>query len=132
MPTFTFFKLVRDKIVDQQIADGAKVTYRKLDPAEHRRALIAKLHEEADELAAAKPGDIAGELADIQQVLDDLRDVYGLEQSDVTDAQIKKLQAKGGFASATYIETVEVSEDDRWTAYYRAHPDRYPEQKARH
>lgn len=130
MPRFTFNKLVRDKIVSQQIASGAKPSYRRLDAQEHASALIAKLHEETDELAAASPENLAEEIADIQQVLDDLRSLHGIPQAAVTAAQARKLHANGGFSDGIFIDSVETAEDDRWTAYYRAHPERYPEQKA--
>lgn len=127
MPRFTFNKLVRDKIVSQQIASGAKPSYRRLDAQEHALALIAKLHEETDELAAASPENLAEEIADIQQVLDDLCRLHGIPQATMADIQAKKLHAKGGFADGVFIESVESGEDDRWTSYYRSHPERYPE-----
>lgn len=127
MPRFIFNKLVRDKIVSQQIAGGAEPSYRRLDTEEHASALITKLHEEADELASAAPEDLAGEIADIQQVLDDLCHLHGIPQATVAAIQAKKLHARGGFADGIFIESVETAEDDQWTAYYRKHPERYPE-----
>lgn len=127
MPRFTFNKLVRDKIASQQLAGGATPSYRHLDAKEHASALIAKLHEESDELATASPDELAEEIADVQQVLDNLRELHNIPPATVAAIQAKKLQAKGGFADGVFIESVETAEDDHWTAYYRAHPDRYPE-----
>lgn len=50
MPKFKFAKLVRDKIVEHQIASGATPTYRQLSPDEHKNELIKKIIEESQEI----------------------------------------------------------------------------------
>jgi predicted house-cleaning noncanonical NTP pyrophosphatase (MazG superfamily) len=127
MPTFKFAKLVRDTIVDQQLASGAKPTYRQLSPEEHKQALVAKIAEESAEIAAASPDTVAEEIADVQQAIDDLIALCGLTAQDVATAQAAKSAKNGAFKKGLYVDTVEVAEDDKWTAYYRAHPDQYPE-----
>lgn len=127
MPTFKFAKLVRDKIADQQIASGAKPTYRQLKSDEHKRALINKLIEEAREVEQSSSEEVVDELADLQQIIDDLRTLYDLTASDVTSAQKRKNEKSGAFAQGLYIESLEIDEANQWTSYYRKHPERYPE-----
>jgi predicted house-cleaning noncanonical NTP pyrophosphatase (MazG superfamily) len=127
MLKFKFSKLVRDKIVEHQIALGAKPSFRTLKPAEHKRELVRKIIEEASEITKAVPEEIAGELADVQQALDDLAQLYGLSPDDIAKAQAVKRQKNGAFKKGLYIETLEVDEDDPWVKHYRQNADRYPE-----
>ena len=127
MPRFKFAKLVRDKIVEHQLASGAVSTYHQLSPDEHKSALIAKIIEEAQEIIQAKPEEIAMEIADVQQALDDLKEKYGLTGEDIAKAQIAKNKKNGAFKKGIYVEYVEVDDDSEWAAYYRNNTDRYPE-----
>jgi len=119
MPKFIFAKLVRDKIVDHQIASGAKPVYRRLSAAEHI--------EEAKEITQASPGEIVAEVADVQQAVDDLMELYGLTGKDVAQAQATKNDKNGAFKKGLFVDYVELDENDEWAAYYRQHADRYPE-----
>lgn len=87
MPKFKFAKLVRDKIVEHQLASGAASVYRHLNPEEHKNELIKKIAEEAGEILHAQPGEIAAEIADVQQALDDLKEKCGLTSTDIAQAQ---------------------------------------------
>ena len=127
MPIFKFSKLVRDKIVDQQIASGAKPNYRKLKPEDHKHELINKLIEEAHEVEQSSSEEVVDEIADVQQIIDDLRALYNLSANDVAAAQKRKNEKNGEFTQGLYIESLEIDESDQWTSYYRKHPDRYPE-----
>lgn len=127
MPRFKFSKLVRDKIVDHQIASGARPSFRKLDAAAHKQALIEKIIEEAKEIAESKPDEVAAEIADVQQAIDDLKELYGVTDNDVAKAQQAKNDKNGAFKKGMFIDHVEVEEDQKWTRYYRENADRYPE-----
>lgn len=127
MPKFKFDKLVRDKVVDDQIASGAKPAYRALDPDEHRQELVRKIVEEAQEILKAPLEELAGELADVQQAIDDLRDLCGLSPADIAQAQEAKNEKKGAFKKGVYVDYVEVSEDNPWISHWRKNADRYPE-----
>jgi len=129
MPIFKFSKLVRDKIVDHQIASGAKPAYRQLDDAEHKQALVEKVIEEAREITDASNDEIAAEIADVQQALDDLKEKYGLTDEDIKTAQATKNEKNGAFKKGLFVDTVEVAEGDKWIDYYRKNADRYPEVK---
>lgn len=124
MPTFNFSKLVRDKIVDRQIASGAKSSFRQLSPDEHKQELINKIIEEAREILEAGPDEVAAEMADVQQAIDDLRELYGLRKSDIAEAQAIKNEKNGSFSKGLYVDYVELKDGDEWVDYYRKH---YPE-----
>ncbi len=127
MPTFKFSKLVRDKIVDHQLASGAQPQYHVLSDADHKQALVAKIIEEAAEITAAPAEEIAAEIADVQQAIDDLKEKYGLTDDDIKTAQAAKNDKNGAFKKGLYIDTVTVPEGDKWIDYYRKNADRYPE-----
>jgi predicted house-cleaning noncanonical NTP pyrophosphatase (MazG superfamily) len=129
MPKFKFGKLVRDRIVEHQLASGAKPVYRQLDAEEHKRELVQKIVEEATEITGAAVGDIAAEIADVQQALDDLREKYGFTVHEIQTIQASKNIKNGAFKKGLFVEYIELAEDDKWTKYYRQEPDRYPEIK---
>lgn len=70
-----------------------------------------------------------GEIADVQQALDDLKQKYGLTDKDVTRAQKIKRDKNGAFRKGIYVDYVEVGVANKWTEYYRKNADRYPEIK---
>ncbi len=100
MPKFKFSKLVRDKIVDNQIASGAKPNFRQLGADEHKQELVNKIIEEAREITQASPEEIAAEIADVQQAVDDLKELYGLTNKDITKAKDLKNAKSGAFKKA--------------------------------
>ena len=129
MLRFKFAKLVRDKIVDHQIASGAKPSFRYLSDSEHKKELVKKIIEEVKEITHANPDEVAAEIADVQQALDDLKSKYGLTDKDIEQAQKNKNDKSGAFKKGCYIDYVDINDDDKWVQYYRENADRYPEIK---
>ena len=131
MPTFRYAKLVRDNIPDFHKESGHTLVGRKLTSAELVAALTKKLHEEADEVSGALTREeMIEELSDVQQIIDDLCVVSNIEKGEITATMTAKAARKGGFLQGEYIETVTMpQEDDRWVAYCRSAPDKYPEVK---
>ena len=133
MPTFSFQKLVRNKIVQIQEAEGATPIYRVLENDDHRKELLRKLEEEVAEVREAcnstqnAEAQILEEIADVQQVLDDLVHALGLTKEEIEKARQDKEAKSGGFDEGIYIETVEIPEDNKWVGYYRKNSERYPE-----
>ncbi|HSX32835.1 MAG TPA: nucleoside triphosphate pyrophosphohydrolase [Candidatus Saccharimonadales bacterium] len=127
MPKFKFSKLVRDKIVDNQTATGSKAVFRQLSPAEHKQELVSKIIEEAKEITQATQEEVAAEIADVQQAIDDLKELYGLNDTDIAEAQKAKNKKNGAFKKGLYVDYIEMDEDNPWIGYYRKHADRYPE-----
>lgn len=129
MRRFRFGKLVRNLIVKQQIASGAKPTYRQLSLAEHKRELVKKMIEEARELLQASPAEIPSEIADVQQAIDDFKKLCRLTDGAVAREQKQKNDKNGSFSEGIFVEYVEVDEGDKWIDYYLQNADRYPEIK---
>jgi len=131
MPTFFFKKLVRDQVL-QRCLDDPKVRtdYRILDPLEFKRELIAKIHEETDEIPVIETGDdeVLSEIADVQAVIDSLIEAYGYTKDDVAAAQQKKASKNGVFEKRAYIHSVDLDDDSEWIAYFRRSPEKYEEQ----
>lgn len=133
MPTFLFNKLVRDEILQRCLDDPLVLNtdYRILDDEEYKRELIAKIHEEADEIPVRQKSDdeVLSELADVQAAVDALRDAYGHTAEQVAAAQRSKLEKNGGFAGRAYIVSVELDEKSEWVGRFRAQPEKYEEVK---
>ena len=131
MPTFRYSKLVRDNVPGFHIQDGHIVNGRQLQGEELIRALIDKLHEEADEVRAAlSRQELIEELGDVQQVIDDICSLSGVSKDELLADIAKKTARKGGFSEGQYIESVTMpDEDDEWVEYCRNNPDKYPEIK---
>jgi predicted house-cleaning noncanonical NTP pyrophosphatase (MazG superfamily) len=129
MPKFKFSKLVRDKVVDHQLASGAKLRFRQLNVEEHKQELINKIIEEAGEITQAAPNEVAAEIADVQQAIDDLKELYALKSADISRAQDAKNEKKGAFKKGLYVDYVELKDSDEWIDYFRKNADRYPEIK---
>ena len=127
MPKFKYAKLVRDKIVEDQVASGAKPNFRRLNALEHKEELLNKIIEEAKEATKASPDELIAEIADIQQVIDDLKLLCGIKDEDIVKVQEIKNNKKGTFREGLFIDYVDASEDNKWVDYYRKNPDRFPE-----
>lgn len=130
--TFKLSKLVRDKIPELFDTLHHTTRTRRLEGTELVTALKAKLIEEATELAQTSPSDQKHELeelADILQVLLDMTAARGLTMETVETVRQAKFDVKGGFNHGIFVDTVCVpSDDEKWLAYYRANPERFPEQ----
>lgn len=128
MPIFRFNKLIRDRLVEDYAYDGQKATYRTLSDAEYSEALKQKIAEEVMELDVTDRDAAIGELADVQQALDDLLTVLSVSPEQVEEKKQKKQDKKGGFAGRHFVETLELDESDPWVDYYRKDPVRFPEE----
>ncbi|MBI3889193.1 hypothetical protein HY312_01265 [Candidatus Saccharibacteria bacterium] len=71
--------------------------------------------------------EIIEEIADVQQVLDDLKSQYGITDLQVGEVQAAKFDKKGGFSDGVFVESVTLPESDEWVQYYRNAPEKYPE-----
>ncbi len=131
MKQFQFAKLVRDRIPERLESDGQIIEGRKtLDDQEFIRELRKKVIEEAMELAAATTAEeMKEELADVQEVLDRLREALGMTDEEIAAYQQKKVAKNGAFDDRVYIECVSVEEGSKWGEYYAARPEKYPEVK---
>lgn len=127
MPRFKLNKLVRDRIVEHNLKSGAKIKYKNLTPEEHIIALVEKVIEEANEILKSERKDVANEIADVQQAIDDLIEQFGLNEDEIKSSQAKKVKQNGAFKRGHYIEYLDLDENHPFTEYYRKDPDRFPE-----
>lgn len=128
MPEFELNKLVRDKLPDDYERLDQVAKYRYLTPDEHKVELVNKIIEEAKEIKINGHIDsVKSEIADIQQVLDDLIKIHSINPDEISEIQQKKFDNKGGFENGIYVESIRLSNDDEWVNYYRENPDIFPE-----
>ncbi|MFI5212765.1 MAG: nucleoside triphosphate pyrophosphohydrolase [Candidatus Saccharimonadales bacterium] len=128
---FYFGKLVRDETVPDYEQDKSvlAIDFHTMDPMEKKRALIEKIHEEADEipLQAMSDEEVVAEIADARDVLKALAKAYGISERDISAASQKKAAKRGGFESGHYIETITVEPGSQWESYCLNDPEKYPE-----
>jgi predicted house-cleaning noncanonical NTP pyrophosphatase (MazG superfamily) len=125
--TFKLDKLVRDKIVESTEAQGGKVKYKILKGDELTGALVDKLIEEAQEL---KNADLSvGELADIKELLIAIKESLDIPESELEEVRRKKADANGSFKKGHFIEELSLPAENKWSKYYAADPERFPEVK---
>jgi predicted house-cleaning noncanonical NTP pyrophosphatase (MazG superfamily) len=99
--------LIRDRVPERLDADGARYEVAELDDAAFRRALRAKLREAADAVGAAASEDLAGELADLLEVIEALIVADAVDPNAVGAAQRASRAAHGGFARRLELRWVE-------------------------
>jgi len=92
-------KLVRDRIPEIIEQAGSRYEIEVMPDADYRVALRQKVIEEAQEVAIATSLDeLIKELADLQEVIDALYLVEGIERSNVAQVQKKRREQRGGFS----------------------------------
>lgn len=136
MPTFHFQKLIRSKIKSQFEAAGIQVHERPLNQNEELPVLLNKLAEEVDEaLSATNPESLLEELADIQEVVEQLLACEAIDASRLREKRTEKATSRGGFSPLCFCVSIEVPdfllEQDAAVRSIvkrlRADPSRYPE-----
>ena len=90
-------KLVRDKIPNIIRTSGSQCETTILSNLDYIEALKQKLVEEAQEVAIAKPEELAQELADVMEVMDALMTAAEIEPETVKEIQKEKRLMRGGF-----------------------------------
>ena len=132
MVRFYLQKLVRDKVVPNCLDDPDVVhtEYRELDSQEFRRELVRKVHEETEEIPLGddQQDETLKELADLQEVVDALRQDFGFSIEQVQEEMARKKQKKGGFDNRHYIEYNDLVDDSKWVEIFRAQPEKYREE----
>jgi predicted house-cleaning noncanonical NTP pyrophosphatase (MazG superfamily) len=127
MRTFRLHKLLRDKIIEQNVAEGAEYDSKKLSDDKYLAALKAKLLEEANELPLDDHEEALKELADVQEVVDCLVVAHGFNEQQVQEVQATKNAKAGSFKERHFAETITLPADNRWVEYYASQPSRFPE-----
>jgi predicted house-cleaning noncanonical NTP pyrophosphatase (MazG superfamily) len=100
-------KLVRDRIPEIIQSEGRRPVTRILDEPGYRKALLAKLMEEAQEASLATDDDLPGELADVLEVLRALTVTAGVSWLQLLALAEDKRSRRGGFGRRIFLESVE-------------------------
>lgn len=129
MREFKFAKLVRDKIIQGIIDAGNTPDWRTLSDEKYIIELKKKVFEEAQEIPSAQGEDLIKELADVQEIIDNLLLALNVTKEEFQDIQNKKNDKAGSFKNKQYIESVKAKDDSEWIDYYLASPEKYPEIK---
>ncbi len=132
MPKFYLRKLVRDKVLEETLKDPLiDIDYRVLEGEEFVCELIHKAIEEASEIPTSSDADlddVLSELADLQTVVDEIRKYFKFSEGELREKIAQKLDKRGGFSGRYYVESETVKDGSPWVKYYRAEPDRFPEE----
>lgn len=91
-------KLVRDRIPDIIRADGRDCQIEIMSKSDYQQALLAKLMEEAQEVASATDQERIKELADVLEVFDALLTAFDIQRDDVVVVQQERRKKRGSFA----------------------------------
>ena len=100
----TWNKLVRDRIPEIIKGAGRIPILRTLDDdVEFIAALKLKLVEETSELISAEGRDIAGEIADVLEVISTFCEALGISQQEIDNVRSSKVEARGAFKDRVYL-----------------------------
>ncbi len=102
-----FRKLVRGRIPEIIQSEGRRPVTRILDEPGYRKALLAKLIEEAQEASLATDDDLPGELADVLEVLRALTVTAGMSWLQLLALAEDKRSRRGGFGRRIFLESVD-------------------------
>lgn len=104
MEKIYYHKLIREKIPAAIDRVGAAYKIRKLGKKEFEKELLKKVGEEASGLLAAKnKKEIIEELADVLDVVEEVRRHWKIKPSCLRSAQKENALKKGGFKKRIYL-----------------------------
>lgn len=103
----TYNKLVRNRIPEHLAEKGITFETSVVLGGAFETALLDKLQEEAHEVVTSALDGRLQELADVQEVLDELAHLHGFTQQEVRAAQNRKREARGGFSGRILLHWLE-------------------------
>jgi predicted house-cleaning noncanonical NTP pyrophosphatase (MazG superfamily) len=96
MPKFIYNKLIRDKISELAILDGAKLDFEHITGEKLITQLKKKIREEADEVQEATNNeDLVDELIDLQEIMDTILKNLGIDRETFTARKQAKREKRG-------------------------------------
>ena len=100
-------KLIRDRIPEIIHKDGNTADIIILSEESFKQAIKEKLIEEATEVCNAQDrDDILSELADLQEVMDTIKQMYNINTLEVNTIQAVKVLQRGKFEKRLYLKSV--------------------------
>ncbi len=107
----TYNKLVRDRIPEIIQKEGNTADIIILSEESFKQAIKEKLIEEATEVCNAQNrDDILSELADLQEVMDTIKQLYNINTLEVNTIQAVKALQRGKFEKRLYLKSVSEKE----------------------
>lgn len=106
-------KLVRDKIPAVIHSKGNLCEIEVLQENDYIERLNKKLEEELQELENAKTEEIAGEIADVIEVLIAIAEVNGISAGEIEKTRQMKLKERGGFNKRIFLKSVTYQQLER-------------------
>jgi len=101
-------KLVRDKIPEIIVANGATLKMRVLNDQEFASAVDDKILEEARELVDAEiREDVLKELADLKEIALAKANLFQITDQEIETERVKRGGARGTFMQKIFLEEVE-------------------------
>ena len=100
-------KLIRDRIPEIIKKDGNTADIIILSDEAFKQAIKEKLIEEATEVLIADNRDeVVNELADLQEVIDTIKQIYNISTLEVNSSQAIKALNRGKFEKRLYLKSV--------------------------
>jgi predicted house-cleaning noncanonical NTP pyrophosphatase (MazG superfamily) len=100
-------KLIRDRIPEIIAKDGNTADIIILSEESFKQAIKEKLIEEATEVLNADNRDeVLSELADLQEVMDTIKQMYNINTLEVNTIQAVKALQRGKFEKRLYLRSV--------------------------
>lgn len=96
-------KLVRDNIPKIIEREGKKARTKILSRAVFKKKLLAKLVEESREAQSAKGVRLVEELADIEEVLAEIRTAFIISAPRIRAMRLQKKKQRGGFSKRIFL-----------------------------
>ena len=97
-------KLIRDNIPDKIKGKGSDLETRELNDEEFEKELLKKVEEEASGVVAATTKEeITEELADVLDVIEEIKRLKGITDDEIREAQEINSKKKGGFIKRLFL-----------------------------
>lgn len=104
----TYNKLIRDIIPSIIEKDNKSCVVSILDDEQFYLELKKKLIEEATEVLAAKTREeLIGEIADMYEIIDKLKEIYSIDDVEVSKVQKIKAEKNGKFEKKLFLVSVD-------------------------
>ena len=104
-------KLIRDRIPEIIAKDGNTADIIILSEESFKQAIKEKLIEEANEVCDADNRDeVLSELADLQEAMDTIKQMYNINTLEVNTIQAVKALQRGKFDKKLYLKSVKEKE----------------------
>jgi predicted house-cleaning noncanonical NTP pyrophosphatase (MazG superfamily) len=104
----TYNKLIRDNIPSIIEKDNKSCIVTVLDDEQFFLELKKKLIEEAREvLTASTKDELISELADLYEIIDKLKDVYSIDELEISKIQKIKAEMNGKFEKKLFLVSVD-------------------------